>query len=225
MSYSTTVAPLVSRDIGVTEALRDILPPLVREAFAVLTHLGDAPVLFALLFLYYLSGDRHRGATALNILLGGFALFIGLKHGLGLARPPSDLHVPIETGFGFPSGHAFDAVVGFGLLAVLLDVGTRRARYALAGAGVVIIGFSRLAIGVHYAVDVLAGIGLGLVYLLLALRLTHWDPTRGLVIAIVLSIGALGLGAWRGIVVLLVALAVTIGHRRVHGKRTDAYAD
>jgi membrane-associated phospholipid phosphatase len=81
------------------------------------------------------------------------------------ARPVLDNPVAHESGASFPSGHAQAAVVGYAvLLLVFLPVlrgGVRRIAICFAMLMVLAIGLSRVALGVHYVSDVLAGYVLG----------------------------------------------------------------
>jgi undecaprenyl-diphosphatase len=63
--------------------------------------------------------------------------------------------------YSFPSGHATVAVGFYGMLTLVLAYRLRgRARWAVAVSGILVvllIGFSRLYLGVHYPSDVVAG--------------------------------------------------------------------
>jgi membrane-associated phospholipid phosphatase len=155
----------MTRGIGGIEAMRSLLPPWAIDAFALLTTLGDTAFLIAVFLVLYWFYDRDRGAIALAVFLGGVFLITGLKTVLGLPRPPESIRAVAEGGYGFPSGHAFGATVGFGLLALVVRSPRRSLRIALATVAVLIVSASRVATGVHYAVDVAAGIAVGLVYL------------------------------------------------------------
>ena len=155
----------MTRGIGGIEVLQSLLPSWAIDGLGLLTTLGDTAFLLAVFVALYWFYDRDQGAIALVIFLGGVLLITGLKTALGLPRPPASLRLVEEGGFGFPSGHAFGATVGFGLLALVLRSPSRPVRVALAVAAVVIVSTSRVAIGVHYAVDVVAGIAVGLAYL------------------------------------------------------------
>ena len=74
-------------------------------------------------------------------------------------------------GYGFPSGHATAATAVYGGVAAVLPAGTGRLRYAAAGSVVAVVALSRIAIGVHYLVGVVAGVLLGLTVLALLLAL------------------------------------------------------
>ncbi|MFB6227173.1 MAG: phosphatase PAP2 family protein [Halobacteriales archaeon] len=173
----------MSRGVGGIDALRSLLPPWAIDAFAVFTTLGDTAFLLAIFLALYWFYDRDRGAIALAVFLGGVLTITGLKTALGLPRPPESLHVVAEDGYGFPSGHAFGATVGFGLLALVLRTPRRSLRVALAAAAVLIVSASRVVIGVHYTVDIAAGIAVGLAYLAVAWHVA-WPRRSALVDAI-----------------------------------------
>lgn len=88
-----------------------------------------------------------------------------VKWAVHRARPVLPDPVAHENGASFPSGHAQAAVVGYAvLLLVFLPVlhgALRRIAVGVAVLMVLGIGLSRVALGVHYVSDVLAGYALG----------------------------------------------------------------
>lgn len=214
------------RGFGEVEALQ-ALPDAVVALFALVTQLGDAWFVFGVLaVLYWFGGhlpglegtiDRRRGAFLVALVLGGLGLSTGLKSLFALPRPPgagvargADLFPAVvrpvyenfatADGYGFPSGHAVRATLAWGGLALALDVGTRRQRYAVvAAAGVVValVALSRVVIGAHYAVDVVAGVGVGVAYLAVVWRLGGPDaPTRAFSLALAVALGAVLVGGF-----------------------------
>jgi membrane-associated phospholipid phosphatase len=97
--------------------------------------------------------------------IGSSLLNTVVKSAVHRLRPVLPEPVAHEPGLSFPSGHAQAAVVGFAvLLFVLTPAATsrwRRTAFAVAALMVLAIGFSRVALGVHYVSDVLAGFLLG----------------------------------------------------------------
>lgn len=170
----------MSRGIGAVEAVQSLLPQIVVDAFAVITQLGDAWLLVTLAALFYWlrDDDRETGAVLVGLVLGALALTVALKAAFALPRPPDAFHAGHADGFGFPSGHAIGATVVWGGLALLSDAWTRRRRLAAAAGVVALVTFSRIAIGVHYAVDVVAGVAVGTAFLLGALAVGRDEPRR-----------------------------------------------
>jgi membrane-associated phospholipid phosphatase len=103
--------------------------------------------------------------------IGSSLLNNAIKLAVDRARPHLADPVATAGGKSFPSGHAQAAIVGYGVLVlVLLPVIPRRLRswfIALAALLVLTIGFSRIALGVHYLSDVIGGFLIGGVWLLL----------------------------------------------------------
>jgi membrane-associated phospholipid phosphatase len=202
------------RGLGVTEAF-DALPDAVRLVFAVLTQLADVWFVLGLLTLIYWFGERsplslprEHGALLVALAFGALSLIIALKQFFTLPRPPlageatALEHVPAflhgaytnaatATGYGFPSGHALTATVVWGGLATVLGVGTRARRILVAGTIVAVVCLARLVLGVHYLVDVLAGVALGLAYLGTVLTLAHGRARRAFWIAAAVAVVAL----------------------------------
>ena len=92
---------------------------------------------------------------------GGMLGFV-LKLVMARARPSFDTPTATAPGFSFPSGHAF--VSAFAVLVFLLVIlpalprtPARVAAWVVGGLIVFIAGFDRVALGVHYVTDVLAG--------------------------------------------------------------------
>ncbi len=141
-------------------------PPWVEEAVRDFTSLGSVSVLvfMVLAVLFYLLLARKAG-TALFVLfavLGGQALSSLLK--LTVDRPRPDLvpHIAETFTLSFPSGHAMLSAVTYLTLGSLLArvlPGRWLKAYAMTVAVTltVLIGVSRLYLGVHWPSDVLAG--------------------------------------------------------------------
>lgn len=106
------------------------------------------------------------------VALGGASLLSNLassllKLGFGRARPDLIDHLDHQASFSYPSGHATSAAVVYLLLASLAPPRWRRAAWSLAGAMIILNGFSRIMLGVHWASDILGGTMLGAGFALL----------------------------------------------------------
>jgi undecaprenyl-diphosphatase len=106
--------------------------------------------------------------------LGAAALYDIVKPAVGRARPPASLQVGgSDTGWAFTSGHATQSIAFYGMLAVVVItwyMPRRRLRVAIGATLVVlVVGVSRLYLGVHWLTDVLGGYALGLAWLSLVM--------------------------------------------------------
>lgn len=131
---------------------------------------------------------RHGGRKLALFLavtcIGGGIIDTIVKVAVGRPRPEVD--EPIITAFSksFPSGHSMQAVVCYGaLLLVFLPLLKGVWRRVAVGATVmlvVLIGFSRLSLGVHYITDVLGGYALGAAWLIASVAIWEiWREERG----------------------------------------------
>ena len=167
-----------------------LFPGWSTQLFLLVTRLGNVGFVLGLLTIDYWIGDHERGAHALAVAVGGLALITATKTLFAAPRPPAAVtEIPI-SGYGFPSGHALAATVGYGVLAADLRIGSRRSRYGVAAGLVVLVALSRVALGVHFVRDVVGGVVVGLAFLGLAFFLTDDDPLRGFVLAACIGLAA-----------------------------------
>jgi membrane-associated phospholipid phosphatase len=100
---------------------------------------------------------------------GALVLNSGMKVFFAKARPELWTRLIPETSFSFPSGHALGSIVLYGAIAYLLAQQTPKKSRLFYGMAIVIvtaIGFSRLYLGVHWPTDILAGYGVGFLWLM-----------------------------------------------------------
>ncbi len=176
------------RDLGVTSSLAPQVPEALVPVIAALTFLGS-PTFLAVattagtgLGAYLGRIDRQQALRFLTIVFLAFGLSMVVKNALGLPRPPTVIHRVAEDGFGFPSGHV-TAITGVTLASAALSRWrTARWRYTLAGVAIGVIATTRVLLGVHYLVDVIAGVmvGAGAVWVGLELSRRHLGGTVAL---------------------------------------------
>jgi len=170
--------PIVRLDTRLANWLHQHAQPALTEFFEAVTVLGNAVVVvtLALVSVVVLARRGRRGDALLVAVAvtGAEVLTLAMKLGFRRERPFFSDPLARESTFSFPSGHAMVSVAVYGVLAFLLagELASWRARLAVllpAALLVLLIGFSRLYLGVHYLSDVLAGFAGGLAWLLLCL--------------------------------------------------------
>jgi undecaprenyl-diphosphatase len=127
-----------------------------------------APLGLAAVFL--IRGWRRAAFLAVTMLAGALFLDVGLKRAFGRIRPEAffDFY-PAPVSYSFPSGHALFATCFFGGIAVLAThrIRSRVGRvllWLIAGVLILLIGVSRVYLGVHYPTDVIGGFAVGLLW-------------------------------------------------------------
>jgi undecaprenyl-diphosphatase len=160
---------LLPLNTGIESAMVALRTPLLTTLVVRFTAVANsfifASAAVALAVYLILKNDLYEAALFLIALVVAFASYTMLNNYLQISRPASDLY-QIE-GWSFPSGHTTLATAFFFLLSYIFvdKVKGTRNRALLVGfsiAGVFLAAFSRLYLGAHWALDVLAGIALGL---------------------------------------------------------------
>jgi undecaprenyl-diphosphatase len=127
------------------------------------------PAALVAAFAFFVHG-WHRGALLVVLTVAGAALLNWLlKVTFARARPEAFFDYPLPASPSFPSGHALYAASIFGGLAALLTARLKHgplrvAVWAAAVFLIVLVGFSRVYLGVHYPSDVLAGYSIAVIW-------------------------------------------------------------
>jgi membrane-associated phospholipid phosphatase len=174
-TVETAFTPLLHLDRRVAEQLHDytVEHPTVAAAMRVVSHTGKPLVWWLVLtpvFFWLAIRRPTRLAAFVGVTaIGSSLLNLSIKTAIDRARPDLPDALVVEPGTSFPSGHTQAAVVGYGvLLLVFLPVIKPRHRpwvIAAAMAMVVLIGFSRIALGAHYLSDVIGAALIGSAWL------------------------------------------------------------
>ena len=192
LAYAVVAADVVNSgrlselDVDVATWVAGSMPTWAEWLARAFTWLGGAVVVTAVVAggAIWLLARRARVEAVLlvAVALGIQILVFTAKDGYARPRPDMGSAIRLPSSLSFPSGHAATGIAVFGLLGLLAATLTRTPsqRLAAVGAGLtlgVLIGASRVVLGVHYVTDVLAGASLGLAWLsaclLVVLRLSR----------------------------------------------------
>lgn len=166
MAFLVSGHNIIQFDQTVIAFIQGLESPMLTAFMTFFTFIGSMSsiVVFSLLTVFFLYNVfKHRSELVLFIivLLGSNVLFISLKLFFHRARP--DFHRLIEVGgYSFPSGHATNAITLYGLLTFLLwrHIPARWGRTVLIFLSItmiMMIGTSRIYLGVHYPTDIISG--------------------------------------------------------------------
>jgi undecaprenyl-diphosphatase len=167
--------PLTSFDHTAVDTLNHLVAGqrIVVNVLTAITNLGGRTIL---LWLVTVSAAtmlirRQYKLTAYLVVTGLGALILdpAIKFLVGRLRPVVPMPIEHAPGNSFPSGHTLDATVFYGVvLLVFLPIIPPRLRKLAIGLVIALlaaIGFSRVALGVHFPSDVVGGWLLGVAWL------------------------------------------------------------
>ena len=177
--------PLLRLDRSVADYLHASATPLLTAFFLAVTAFGSIEAvvpLGVLVAAFFAWGKRWLYLGTWLAAVGGGAVLNQLLKTL-FARPHPFFEHPllVESSYSFPSGHAMESLVAYGMLAyfAVLALKSRGKRAAWVGGAavlVVLIGFSRLYLGAHYVSDVVGGFVAGGAWL--SATTTGWQALR-----------------------------------------------
>lgn len=162
-------------DQPLTTAIRGTLTEAKTAFFTGITQLGSSIGLAILLLITCLFLFKFkRKAEALWLLIN-----VGLIASLGnylikflFQRPrPSVDHLVYASHYSFPSGHSMASILFYGTLIIISQFLIKNKTYRfisqfILGCLILLIGMSRVYLGVHYPTDIIGGYLLGLSWLL-----------------------------------------------------------
>jgi undecaprenyl-diphosphatase len=151
---------LEAADLGALYLAYGQQRPWLNPIMVGLTHTGNVEVLLAVVLtavVCFLGMGWRRGALALVVAgLSALLLSEGVKQLVGRERPNVAWRlIDLPASPSFPSGHALGSMAIYGTLGWLV---ARRWGAIIGAVLAVVIGLTRLYVGVHYPSDVLAGL-------------------------------------------------------------------
>jgi len=165
---------------SVDDSTQIVGPRIVEETFRDLSALGGYAIVITVItgFAAYtgLRSGRNSVRFFLVTVLGGFGCSMLLKLAFGRDRPTTVPHLSFVATTSFPSGHSMMSSIVYLTIGLLLSqqLTDRRMQrlfiafpFCLTG----LVGCSRVAMGVHYPTDVLAGWTAGLLWIAIAFQL------------------------------------------------------
>ncbi len=184
--------------------LQNVLGSTTTMPATVISYLGEEVVLIAVWGIMYWCIDKKCGrflglSICLGIVINPMIKNLVLRRRPYCDHPEIRCYKPVDPGadiydlsaqgFSFPSMHSANSVLIYGGLASYMK------KKPLTVIGIVIpllVGLSRIAVGVHYPTDVIAGLVLGILFLALATFLHKRAQRRWLLYIVIFVLSCLG---------------------------------
>ncbi|MEH1962905.1 MAG: phosphatase PAP2 family protein [Nostoc sp.] len=165
--------------------LHQFANPNLDNFMLLITNLGNPStvVIVAGVTVLLLWWRRYREEAKVFVIacLGGLILNTGLKLFFSKPRPELWHRLISETSFSFPSGHALGSMVLYGFIAYELATHYphfAKVIYSLTVILIAAIGISRLYLGVHWPTDIIAGYGVGFLWLMICITMLKLQKLR-----------------------------------------------
>lgn len=164
---------LLNFDFAILKLITRWSDPLANQIFYGISLFGEKYVIFCICLvaiIWFWKTGFSRYILPFIITVGGSTLTTAfLKEIVDRSRPADMFAYYKESGQAFPSGHATVAVALYGFLIYFIykNFSGWKRNFGVGGLSILIIliGFSRLYMGVHYLSDVVAGYIVGIVWL------------------------------------------------------------
>lgn len=147
--------------------ISDFMTPIVK----IVTQLASPIflVILTILLMVFIKNNNIRKYICVNLIVSTILNF-GIKNIVRRTRPEG-FRIIEESGYSFPSGHSMVSMAFYGLLIYLIykkvdNKYLKNCLIILLSIIILLIGLSRIYLGVHYTSDVLAGFLLGISYLI-----------------------------------------------------------
>ena len=149
-----------------------LISPSFTLLFKIITTLGSATVLIIITVTMLLVYKNKKIGIFTSINLVFIALLNQLLKSFFERPRPVDLMIIDESGYSFPSGHSMASMAFYGFIIFLIWKYSKNSKIKwistiLLSILIILIGLSRIYLGVHYASDVIAGFCISISYLII----------------------------------------------------------
>lgn len=177
-------------ELEILRNIQSIANPFLDLLFQLITICGEQLVLISIISIIYWALDKKFGEYIAYSVLTSVLLNNAIKDIFKMKRPIGEegirtLREETATGYSFPSGHTQGASSFYGAMAIYLK---KRVMYIIATVMIILIGFSRLYLGVHYPKDVIVGGVLGVLTSLICYKLYNRVENKMLLYVITFAI-------------------------------------
>lgn len=151
--------------LAIMEFFQSMASPVLDTIVELMTMLGEETVFIVAVALFLWVASKKKGFVIFSTL---FTSLIGMSVLKAIIKAPRPFQVLEEikgkrvataTGYSFPSGHTTGAASFYSALAVSFR---RRWVSTLCAIAILLVGFSRMYLGVHWPIDVFGGLALGI---------------------------------------------------------------
>ncbi len=175
-------------DLKIIDLIQSLENKYLTVFYQMITNIADTYqsiviTVLLVIFLYTKKYKREALFLAITMSICGIAMPL-LKNIFSRERPNFYRLIEI-SGYSFPSGHTTAATTMYLTLAIIVLSNMNKLNkyfvFGIVALGIIIIGTSRIYLGVHYPTDVIAGICLGISIVSIVYRLYYNKSIEGVI--------------------------------------------
>lgn len=169
-----SVLVLTKNDIYIDSVVYNFVSKFIYDdltsVIKILTNIGGALVVIIITIITLIKNRKYGTYMTINLILITILQII-LKH-IFLRNRPVDINLIEETGYSFPSGHSLTAMAFYGFIIYLVYISNINKRskiiyISLFSIFILIVGLSRIYLGVHFFTDVMGAFTFSFSYLVI----------------------------------------------------------
>ena len=167
-----------NENIIIDKYFYELIMPIINNNLTnivkIVTFLGSAftVILITIICLIVIKNKKIGLFMALDLII--ITCFQYLLKYTFLRNRPVDINLIEETGYSFPSGHSLTAMAFYGFIIYIVNkynLKYKKIYTILLSILIIMIGFSRIYLGVHYPTDVFGGLTFSLAYLIIFINI------------------------------------------------------
>ena len=176
LSYAVFSNMIYDFDMWIHSFVLNIRSDSLTSILLFITDMASAKFLIILSVLLLIFYKKKKYSLYICINLGCAFLTNEIFKNIFIRERPLNINLIEETGFSYPSGHSMVCLSYYGFIAYLLYINSKsKILKSIIILSLVIItlvvGFSRIYLGVHYFTDVIAGFLLSIIYLIIYIKI------------------------------------------------------
>lgn len=166
--------------LDILKYIQSISNPMLDCFFVILTMLGEDIFFIIIIGTIYWCFNKTLGYKLAFVYLTNRAINTIIKEVVKFPRPIGYEGIKsnrVETagGYSFPSGHTQQST---SLYTTLMKEFKKKWLYFIGVLGVFLVGFSRMYLGVHWPIDVIGGLTIGILWTIVVIKIFDWSKDK-----------------------------------------------
>ena len=184
LSYLVITGNDITLDTLVYNFISKFISIRLTSLFKILTNIGSALVLIIIILLTFIFIKNKKYSLYMSINLIIITIIQIIFKNIFTRGRPINISLIEEDGYSYPSGHSLTSIAFYGLIIYFIYNSNLSKKFKILLTSfltllIILIGLSRIYLGVHYTTDVFGGFTLGISYIILFTNIIEFDFNNG----------------------------------------------